>query len=372
MSRTAGASERALRWGADELGGPGTLKKLWLSLKNDEKLRGIKREAEESLHSELGTPDRKMMRKRKRARVSLNLSDTLGRIGNIDIDDKDPLTSEEERVDGCEILRNSNNFFLDLDASNITVRTASMSEITYDPNSTEDMSDVLNLTESELSTSYSSQDLCSSQDLSAGILTNALGDFRQLTQSYADDAIGVEMRENSYRTASIGEITYESDGIGIDDMSGILNCTVSELSTSNKSQDLSDDGFGVDLCEECYGRDLNLVDERGKVLRGQLRVVEREILPRLRRCSEWSTVFDEDGEDTGLEVASFDEVIEGDELHRLERVDCVEVERVAYIQVDQGEEKLEEESIAPVQQVAGTVEEKLGESSIMPAQQVLG
>ena len=87
VRRTRDAGERAARWGADELGGPGTLKKLWLVLKNKERLRGVKREAEESVCSNLSTPERRMSRVWKRARRSLNLSDTCSMIGNINFDD---------------------------------------------------------------------------------------------------------------------------------------------------------------------------------------------------------------------------------------------------------------------------------------------
>ena len=52
VRRTESASERSLRWGANELGGLGTLKKIWLSMKNSERLRGVKREADESINSD--------------------------------------------------------------------------------------------------------------------------------------------------------------------------------------------------------------------------------------------------------------------------------------------------------------------------------
>ena len=66
VRRTESASERSLSWGANELGGPGTLKRIWLSMKNNERLRGVKREAGESASSELSTLDRKMERRSKK------------------------------------------------------------------------------------------------------------------------------------------------------------------------------------------------------------------------------------------------------------------------------------------------------------------
>ena len=46
----------------------------------------MKRDAEESVCSNLSTPEHRMSRVRKRARTSLNLSDTCNKIGNINFD----------------------------------------------------------------------------------------------------------------------------------------------------------------------------------------------------------------------------------------------------------------------------------------------
>ena len=76
VRRTEEAGERALRWGADDLGGPGTLTNIWLSMKEKERLWGIKRAAEESVQSDLSTPDLKLARKTKKKKVSLDVSNT--------------------------------------------------------------------------------------------------------------------------------------------------------------------------------------------------------------------------------------------------------------------------------------------------------
>ena len=89
--------ERGLRWGADDVGGPGTLKKLWLTPQNTERLRGVKRDADESLQSNLSTTDCRMARKNKRTRVSLNISNTCERVGTIAINAGDAI-DEDDRI----------------------------------------------------------------------------------------------------------------------------------------------------------------------------------------------------------------------------------------------------------------------------------
>ena len=43
VERTERTGERALRWSIDDIGGPNTLRSVWLRLKNTERLRGVKR-----------------------------------------------------------------------------------------------------------------------------------------------------------------------------------------------------------------------------------------------------------------------------------------------------------------------------------------
>ena len=50
---------------------------------------------------------------------------------------------------------------------------------------------------------------------------------------------------------------------------------------------------------------LDLIDERGTILRGNLRRLNNDVLDSLQRCSGWFPVYDANGELTGLEVADF-------------------------------------------------------------------
>ena len=84
IARTESAGERALGWGVEDIGGPNTLKSLWLRLKHDEKLRGVKRKV-----SSVDDVDSIFASTPKRCRQSLNLSDTCDMLSDIFLEASD-------------------------------------------------------------------------------------------------------------------------------------------------------------------------------------------------------------------------------------------------------------------------------------------
>ena len=106
VARTERAGERAINWSINDIGGPDTLKTVWLKLKSDERLRGLKRRnSTDSLDSgENGKSP-------KRCKKSLNLSDTCAQLSEIFLDMsqvEDVL--EARRCSGAErVLSNSSD-----------------------------------------------------------------------------------------------------------------------------------------------------------------------------------------------------------------------------------------------------------------------
>ena len=247
VRRTTETAERSMRWGANELGGPGTLKKVWLLLKEGKKLRGVKRAADESAHSDLSYPDTKMNRRQKKRKVSLNLSDTFDKINSMKLS-----ASESTSDEDVEVLREP--------MGEESFEICEVREVSWDN------LDIPDLTESE----GSEADFDTS------------GDYEECTEMLGEEVQSVqlnltEMHEESY----------------VDDV---------------RRMDLMEDRFlqRLDTTGNSSGNG-RLLEECGSTRSVRLRRVEQWEVESLVRCSEWRVVVDNNGHDTGLEVAEFEQ-----------------------------------------------------------------